>query len=343
MDREPELLSVVAPMYEEEDTVDPFTERVDAALGHLNYELILVNDGSKDGTRDAMARAAARDPRVKVVSLARNFGHQPALTAGLEHARGDVIVMLDGDLQDPPELIPDLVERWRDGADIVVAKRRVREGETRMKLATARWFYAIMGRLAQVELEPNAGDFRLFDRRPLDAMLSMRERSRFLRGMSSWVGFRRDVVEYDRAARSAGSTKFPLGRMIRFALDGVTSFSNFPLQLAAVAGFACAAFALVLLPLTIVARYTGIYERGVPSLLFAVLLIGGIQLLALGMIGEYLGRIYDEVKQRPLYVVARARNLDEERGAAAAAEQVAAAAEPSAPPAPAGHEPAERA
>jgi len=255
-----------------------------------------------------------------VLHLSRPFGHQMAITAGLDHATGDAVVMLDGDLQDPPELIPDLVERWRDGADIVVAKRRVREGETRMKLATARWFYAIMGRLAQVELEPNAGDFRLFDRRPLDAMLSMRERSRFLRGMSSWVGFRRDVVEYDRAARSAGSTKFPLGRMIRFALDGVTSFSNFPLQIAAVAGVACAAFALLLLPLTIVARYTGIYERGVPSLLFVILLIGGIQLLALGMIGEYLGRIYDEVKQRPLYVVARARNLDRERGAGAVSE-----------------------
>jgi polyisoprenyl-phosphate glycosyltransferase len=196
----------------------------------------------------------------------------------------------------------------------------VREGETRMKLATARWFYAVIGRLAQVELEPNAGDFRLFDRRPLDALLGMRERSRFLRGMSSWVGFRRDVVEYDRAARSSGRTKFPLGRMIRFALDGLTSFSNFPLQLSALAGFACAAIALLLLPLTIVARYTGIYERGVPSLLFVILLIGGIQLIALGMIGEYLGRIYDEVKQRPLYVVARARNLGPERGASEISE-----------------------
>jgi len=255
-----------------------------------------------------------------VLHLSRPFGHQMAITAGLDHATGDAVVMLDGDLQDPPELIPELLERWRDGADIVVAKRRVREGETRMKLATARWFYALMGRLAQVELEPNAGDFRLFDRQPLDALLGMRERSRFLRGMSSWVGFRRDVVEYDRAARSAGETKYPLGRMLRFALDGLTSFSNFPLQLAALAGFICAAVALVLLPLTIVARYTGIYERGVPSLMFVVLLIGGIQLLALGMIGEYLGRIYDEVKQRPLYVVARAENIDREAGAGAVAE-----------------------
>ena len=241
-----------------------------------------------------------------------------ALTAGLDHARGDAVVMIDGDLQDPPELIPELVERWRDGADIVVAKRRQREGETRFKLATARWFYALMGRLAQVELEPNAGDFRLFDRAPLDALLRLRERSRFLRGMSSWVGFRHDVVEYDRAARGSGETKYPIGRMLRFALDGITSFSNFPLQLAALAGFLCALVALLGLPLTVVARYSGIYERGVPSLLFIVLLIGGIQLLALGLIGEYLGRIYDEVKQRPLYVVARARNVDLDEGAAAA-------------------------
>jgi polyisoprenyl-phosphate glycosyltransferase len=228
------------------------------------------------------------------------------------------VVTIDGDLQDPPELIPELLAGWREGADIVVAKRRQRAGETRFKLATARWFYTLMGRLAQIDLEPNAGDFRLFDRAPLDALLRLRERSRFLRGMSSWVGFTRAVVEYDRDPRAAGRTKYPIGRMLRFALDGVTSFSNFPLQLAALAGFVCALVALLGLPLTIVARYSGIYERGVPSLLFAVLLIGGIQLLALGMIGEYLGRIYDEVKQRPLYVVARAQNLDPEAGAAAA-------------------------
>ena len=196
----------------------------------------------------------------------------------------------------------------------MVAKRRSRSGETRFKLATARWFYAIMGRLAQVDLEPDAGDFRLVDRAPLDALLRLRERSRFLRGMSSWVGFSRAVVEYDRDARTAGETKYPLRKMLRFALDGLTSFSNFPLQLAALAGFACAALALLGLPLTIVARYSGIYERGVPSLLFAVLLIGGIQLLALGMLGEYLGRIYDEVKQRPLYVVSRSQNLDPRGG-----------------------------
>ena len=320
--RELRLLSVVAPMLDEEGLAREFYSRVASALEGVPFELIVVDDGSTDGTAAILDGIAASDPRVRVLHLSRAFGHQMAITAGLDHALGEAVVMLDGDLQDPPEMIPDLLARWREGADIVVAKRRQRAGETRMKLATARWFYAIIGRLAQIELEPDAGDFRLFDRAPLDALLRMRERSRFLRGMSSWVGFRRDVVEYDRAARAAGKTKFPLGRMMRFALDGLTSFSNFPLQLAALAGFACAAIALLLLPLTIVARYSGIYERGVPSLLFAVLLIGGIQLLALGMIGEYLGRIYDEVKQRPLYVVARARNLDRDRGAGAPAEHL---------------------
>jgi polyisoprenyl-phosphate glycosyltransferase len=318
--RELRLLSVVAPMLDEEGLAREFCERAVASLEAVPFELIVVDDGSTDRTPDILDEIAARDDRVKVLHLSRRFGHQMAITAGLDHASGDAVVMIDGDLQDPPEVIPALLERWRDGADVVVARRRTREGESGFKLTTARWFYSLMGQLAQIELEPNAGDFRLFDRAPLDALLTMRERSRFLRGMSSWVGFRRDVVEYDRAARSAGKTKFPVGRMLRFALDGLTSFSNFPLQLSALAGFVCATVALLLLPLTIVARYTGIYERGVPSLLFVVLLIGGIQLLALGMIGEYLGRIYDEVKQRPLYVVARAENIDREAGAGAVAE-----------------------
>jgi polyisoprenyl-phosphate glycosyltransferase len=316
--RELRLLSVVAPMLDEEGLAAEFCHRVAAALEGLPYELVIVDDGSSDATPVILDDLASRDTRIRVLHLSRPFGHQMALTAGLDHARGDAVVMMDGDLQDPPELVPELVDRWRDGADVVVAKRRQRAGETRFKLATARWFYALMGRLAQVDLEPNAGDFRLFDRAPLDALLRLRERSRFLRGMSSWVGFRRDVVEYDRAPRGAGVTKYPIRRMLRFALDGVTSFSNFPLQLAALAGFLCALVALLGLPLTIVARYSGIYERGVPSLLFAVLLIGGIQLLALGLIGEYLGRIYDEVKQRPLYVISRARNLEPDEGAAAA-------------------------
>jgi len=316
--RELRLLSVVAPMLDEEDVAREFYERTTAALHGVHYELIIVDDGSTDGTGGLLDELAAGDDRVRVLHLSRPFGHQMALTAGLDHAAGDAVAMIDGDLQDPPELIPELLERWAAGADIVVAKRRNRPGETRFKLATARGFYAVMGRLAQVDLEPNAGDFRLLDRAPLDALLRLRERSRFLRGLSSWVGFHSEIVEYDRDPRTTGATKFSPTRMLRFALDGITSFSNFPLQLATLFGFVMAGVALLGLPLTIVARYSGIYERGVPSLLFAVLLIGGIQLLTLGLIGEYLGRIYDEVKQRPLYIVARSANLDPEEGARAA-------------------------
>jgi glycosyltransferase involved in cell wall biosynthesis len=310
MTREVGLLSVVAPMYEEEDTVDPFTERVAAALGDLEYELILVDDGSKDGTRDAMARAAERDPRVKVISLARNFGHQPALTAGLEHAVGDVIVMLDGDLQDPPELIPEMLDRWREGADVVYAVRSRRQGETAFKRTTARWFYRLFRYLADIDLTPESGDFRLMDRRALDALLAMPERNRFLRGMSVWVGFTQTAVTFEREPRSAGRTKYTLRRMVRFSFDAITSFSHRPLQVATLLGFAFSALAFLAIPLTVVARYTNIYERGVPTTIVIILLLGGIQLICVGIIGEYVGRIYDEVKRRPLYVVREKANLE---------------------------------
>jgi polyisoprenyl-phosphate glycosyltransferase len=303
MARELHLLSVVAPMLDEEALASAFHARVAVALGEIPFELVVVDDGSRDRTPEILDRIASRDPRVRVLHLSRPFGHQLALTAGLDHARGDAVVLIDGDLQDPPEVIPQLVERWREGIDVVVAKRRVRSGETRFKLLTARGFYALMGRLAQVPLEPNAGDFRLLDRQVVDALGGLRERNRFLRGMTAWVGFESAVVEYDREARAGGATKFPLRRMVRFAWDGISSFSHVPLQIATFLGFLFALVALALLPLTVVARYTGIYERGVPSLLFIILLIGGIQLMTLGVIGEYVGRIYDEVKRRPLYVV----------------------------------------
>ncbi len=303
MARELNLLSVVAPMLDEEALASAFHARVAVALGDTPFELIVVDDGSTDRTPDILDRIATHDPRVRVLHLSRSFGHQLALTAGLDHARGDAVVLIDGDLQDPPEVIPELVNRWRDGVDVVVAKRRERAGETRFKVATAHAFYAIMGRLAQVQLEPNAGDFRLLDRQVVDALGGLRERNRFLRGMTAWVGFESGVVEYDRAARGGGATKFSIRRMLRFAWDGVSSFSHVPLQIATLLGLVFALIAMAGLPLTVVARYAGIYERGVPSVLFVVLLIGGIQLMTLGIIGEYVGRIYDEVKRRPLYVV----------------------------------------
>src|SRR3954451_14663948 len=311
MTREPGLLSMVAPMYEEEATVDPFTERIAAALGDIPYELILVNDGSKDGTRDAMAAAAGRDPRIKVVSLARNFGHQPALTAGLEHARGDVIVMLDGDLQDPPELIHEMVGKWREGVDVVYAVRQERLGESLFKRVTARGFYKVFRNLTGLDLAVESGDFRLMDRRALDALLSMPERNRFLRGMTVWIGFTQTAVPFVREERHAGVTKYPLRKMLRFSFDAITSFSSVPLQWAMFLGFICSGLAFLGIPLTIVARYTNVYERGVPSTILIILLLGGIQLITVGIIGEYVGRIYDEVKHRPLYVVGKRVTLDE--------------------------------
>ncbi len=311
MVREVSLLSVVAPMYDEEATVAPFAERVARALEGVEYELLLVDDGSKDGTAAAMAEAAAADPRVKVVALSRNFGHQPALTAGLEHAAGDAIVMLDGDLQDPPELIPTMVERWREGVDVVYAVREQRLGETRFKRTTARWFYRLFRRLSGVDLTVDSGDFRLMDRRALDALLAMPERARFLRGMTVWIGFTQTAVPFVRQSRTAGVTKYPLRKMLRFSVDAITSFSTAPLQWAMFLGFLFSGIAFLGMPLTVLARYLNIYERGVPSTILIILLLGGIQLITVGIIGEYVGRIYDEVKRRPLYVVRERINVAE--------------------------------
>jgi glycosyltransferase involved in cell wall biosynthesis len=308
--REPRLVSVVAPMFDEEATVHVFHERVVAALGALPFEIVCVDDGSRDGTAAVLAQLAARDTRLKVVRLSRNFGHQAALTAGLEHARGDVVAMIDADLQDPPELIPVMLDAWRRGADVVYAVRESRAGETRLKLLTARWFYRLFQKLAQIELTPDSGDFRLMDRRALDALLRMPERSRFLRGMTVWVGFTQAAVPYAREARAGGETKYTPARMLRLSFDAISSFSQAPLQLATLLGFAISALAFLGIPLTIVARYTNIYSPGIPSTILIVLLLGGIQLITVGIIGEYVGRIYDEVKRRPLYIVRERLNLD---------------------------------
>ena len=311
MNREPELLSVVAPMYEEEDTVDPFTERVAAALGDIELRADPRQRRLQGPHARRDGRAAERDPRVKVVSLARNFGHQPALTAGLEHARGDVIVMLDGDLQDPPEVIPEMLERWREGVDVVYAVREQRLGETAFKRVTASGFYRTFRRLTGLDLAVESGDFRLMDRQALDALLAMPERNRFLRGMTVWIGFTQTAVPFVRQERHAGVTKYPLRKMLRFSFDAITSFSSAPLQWATFLGFIFSIVAFLAIPLTVVARYANIFERGVPTTIIIVLLLGGIQLITLGIIGEYIGRIYDEVKHRPLYVVGERINVEE--------------------------------
>jgi polyisoprenyl-phosphate glycosyltransferase len=306
--RSPHLLSVVAPVYNERELVEQFVARTTAAVADFAFELVLVDDGSSDGSGDVLDRIADTDPRVRVIHLSRNFGHQAALTAGLEHAVGDVVVMLDADLQDPPELIAEMIARWSQGADVVYAVREQREGETALKLATASWFYKLFDKLAQVDLEANSGDFRLLDRRALDALLTMTERSRFLRGMTVWVGFTQTAVSYQREARHAGETKYTMRKMLRFSLDAIASFSHLPLQLATYAGMLSAGVAFVAIPVVLALRLAGSYLPGFGSITIAILLLGGIQLIALGVIGEYVGRVYDEVKHRPLYIVREERN-----------------------------------
>ena len=306
------LLSVVAPVYNEEGTIEQFYARVCAALDGIRFEIVLVDDGSTDRSEPELRKLAANDPRVRLVQLSRNFGHQTALTAGLDHARGDAVVMLDADLQDPPELIPRMLDHWRGGCDVVYAVREQREGESRFKLATARWFYRLFDQLAQVELEHNSGDFRLLDRRALDALLSMRERNRFLRGMTVWVGYRQAAVPYKRDPRYAGKTKYTIPKMVRFSLDAISSFSHRPLQLATLLGFMISTLAFIAIPVVVALRLSGSYLPGFGSVTIAVLLLGGIQLIAIGIIGEYVGRIYDEVKGRPLYLVRSRVNIPDD-------------------------------
>ncbi|MGH2911980.1 MAG: glycosyltransferase family 2 protein, partial [Solirubrobacteraceae bacterium] len=260
--RVPALLSVVAPVYNEEELVEAFVKRACAAVADYTFELVLVNDGSSDRTPDLLDRLAAADARVRVIHLSRNFGHQAALTAGLEHARGDVVAMIDADLQDPPELIPRMVEQWEGGSDVVYAVRKQREGETAFKLATASWFYKLFDKLAQVDLEPNSGDFRLLDRHALDALLSMTERSRFLRGMTVWVGFTQTAVPYERDARAAGETKYTVRKMVRFSLDAIASFSHLPLQLATYVGLLSASVAFVAIPVVVGLHFADSYLPG---------------------------------------------------------------------------------
>ena len=298
-----ELVSVVAPAYDEADLIATFVQRTLAALEGEQAELVVVDDGSRDGTGDLLDDLAAREPRLRVVHLSRNFGHQAALTAGLEHARGEAVVMIDADLQDPPEVIPRMLQEWRRGVDVVYAVRTQRPGESRFKLRTAHWFYRLFDALTDVHMEPDAGDFRLLSRRALTALLAMPERSRFLRGMTAWVGFTQIGIPYERDRRSAGHTKYTLTRMLRFSIDAISSFSHAPLRLATYLGFVLAAIAFLAMPVIVGLRLAGAYQSGFATITLIVLLLGGIQLIAIGILGEYLGRIYDEVKQRPLYVV----------------------------------------
>ncbi len=300
------VYSVVAPVFNEEETLPHFYARVMAAMERLGepFELVLINDGSRDGSFQAMRALHERDPRVRVVDFSRNFGHQIAISAGLDHARGQAVIIIDSDLQDPPEVILELIARWRDGAEVVYAQRATRRGETRFKLLTAALFYRLIARITSVDIPRDTGDFRLLDRRVVDALVAMREHHRFMRGLSVWVGFRQEAVRYERQERFAGTTKYPLSKMIRFSLDAITSFSHLPLQLATSVGFGLAGISLLgILVAAIVRLFVPGAIIGQATTLIIVLLLGGIQLIFLGVIGEYLGRIYDEVRARPLYIV----------------------------------------
>jgi glycosyltransferase involved in cell wall biosynthesis len=302
-------LSVVAPCFNEEGVLHELYRRICAVLEGAgeSWELVLVNDGSRDRTPEIMRELHTADPRVKVLDFARNFGHQVAVTAGMDYARGDAVVLIDADLQDPPEVILDLLAKWREGYEVVYAVRAERKGETWFKEFTAKAFYRIIYSITDINIPMDTGDFRLMDRKVVEALKTMKEKHRFMRGMSVWVGFRQIGVNYVRAERYAGETKYPLKKMLKFAMDGITSFSYFPLQLATYVGFVSAGLAILGIVATIILRLTGSHAfYGQATTLVAVLFLGGVQLIFLGIIGEYLGRIYDEVKGRPLYIVREA-------------------------------------
>ncbi len=307
-------LSVVLPVFNEEKGLTPLYDRLISALVPmgLDFELIFVNDGSRDGSWQRVLELSTRDARVCGVNLSRNFGHQIAITAGIELSRGEVVVVMDSDLQDPPELIPQMYARYRDGFDVVYAQRRTREGETWFKKWTAKAFYRLIRRMTVIEIPLDTGDFRLMSRRVVEDLKRVQEQSRFVRGLVTWVGYNQTPILYDRDARFAGSTKYPIAKMMRFAFDGITGFSSQPLRLASHAGlfFAVASLALmVVLTLYKIGGGQGIIP-GWTSLAVAVLFLGGVQLLAIGILGEYIGRIYEEVKRRPLYLIRDSVNID---------------------------------
>lgn len=299
------IYSIVAPVFNEEETLPHFYKRVVQVMEQVGepFELVLVNDGSRDGSYRVMQEMHERDPRVRVIDFSRNFGHQIAISAGLDYALGKAVVVIDSDLQDPPEVIPSLIARWKLGAEVVYAQRATRQGETKFKLLTASLFYRLIGRITSVSIPRNVGDFRLMDRSVVDTLVKMREHHRFMRGLSAWVGFRQEAVQYDRQERFAGTTKYPLTKMIKFSMDAITSFSHLPLQLATSFGFLLAGISLLGIIVAIFLRLVTGAIVGQASTLILVLFLGGIQLIFLGIIGEYLGRIYDEVRARPLYVV----------------------------------------
>jgi dolichol-phosphate mannosyltransferase len=310
------IYSIIAPIFNESGNIPDLYIRLRDVLDSTgeSWELILIDDGSTDDSADLIRDYANQDARVKPVLFARNFGHQIAVTAGLDYSRGGAVVIIDSDLQDPPEVILDLITKWKEGYEVVYAVREEREGESWFKLFTAALFYRVISSITDVNIPMDAGDFRLLDRKVVDVLNQMREKHRFLRGMSSWVGFRQTGVPYRRVARQVGETKYPFRKMFRLAINAITSFSYFPLQLATYIGFVAAGISILSIPIVIAIRLWGSETPllGQATTLIAVLFLGGVQLISLGILGEYIGRLYDEAKGRPLYIVREAPSDEED-------------------------------
>jgi polyisoprenyl-phosphate glycosyltransferase len=311
----PPVLSVVVPLYNEELVLPKLYSRLTSVLSaiELNYEIVMVNDGSSDATLPMAKDLCSQDQRVKLISFSRNFGHQMAITAGMDKAQGQAVVIIDADLQDPPEVIPLMIDKWREGYHVVYGVRKKRKGESAFKLITASLFYRVLQKLTPVDIPVDTGDFRLMDRKALDQLKTMRERSRFVRGMVSWIGFNQCKVEYVRDERFAGETKYPIEKMIRFALDGILSFSQIPLKLSSSFGFLCSLLSFAFILYGFIVKYL-FPETAIPgwaSVFVAVLFLGGVQLVCVGILGEYLGRVYEEIKGRPLYIIEEEINLEQ--------------------------------
>ncbi len=298
-------LSVIIPIYNEEMNLVPMNNRIIAALSPLGipYEIVYVNDGSKDNSLPIIMGLSEENASVKYIDFSRNFGHQIAISAGLEHAMGERIVIMDGDGQDPPELIPDLFKKSLEGFEVVYAKRKKRKGESFLKKLTAKLFYRFLANITQIEIPLDTGDFRLIHRKVQKVLLNMPEQHKYLRGQIAWIGFNSTFVEYDREERMGGNTKFTYGKMMRFATDGISGFSNWPLKVATMLGFAVSGIAFMLIIYSLYQKFFGFTEVGWTSLHISVLFLGGVQLLGIGILGEYLGRVSENVKNRPTYIV----------------------------------------
>jgi polyisoprenyl-phosphate glycosyltransferase len=311
-----ELVSIVVPMYFEEEVAQECYNRLKAVMNdnEINYEFIFVNDGSTDLTIEILKEISISDHRTKVIDFSRNFGHQTAVTAGIDYANGDAIVIIDADLQDPPEVIPVLLDKWRQGYEIVYAKRKKRSGETWFKLITAKYFYRFLNYMSDIDIPKDTGDFRIIDRKVADVFKIMTERNRFVRGMFSWVGFRQTYIEYERDERFAGETKYPFKKMIKFASDGIIAFSTKPLRFVMTLGFVSVLISLFVLCYTIIIKLFGQQvQAGWASIMVAITFFSGIQLLGVGIVGQYIARIYDESKNRPIYIVRETVNIEEKQ------------------------------